>query len=265
MDPHVLILAALILFLGALLQGAIAFGISLFATPLLLNIGVPLPTVLATMSLATAIQSASGAHDLRRAVPWRRVATALPWRLAGLLAGLWALRRLAAASTTGIRFWVGFAMLALTLLQALWRPTPRPRLHPAWDAAALLVSGFCAGLVSMGGPALVLWVMAHDWDARRTRGFLFASFLCLVPVQLTLLYHNFGAPILRGLALAAILSPAILFGSLIGLRLGRRFSKIWLQRLAYAVLFFIALNAMAPRVRDWLDTSGSPAQKETSP
>jgi len=265
MDPHVIALAALILFLGALLQGAIAFGISLFATPLLLAIGVPLPMALATMSLATAIQSASGAHDLRRTVPWRRVGATLPYRLAGLMAGLWTLRRLAAASPAAIRFWVGFAMLALTLLQSVWRPTPRPRLHPAWDAAALLTSGFCAGLVSMGGPALVLWVMAHDWDARSTRGFLFASFLCLVPVQLALLYRAFGAPVLRGLALAAILAPAILAGSLIGLRLGRRISKPLLLRMAYAVLVLIALNAMAPRAREWLRRAGAPPASETSP
>ncbi len=256
MDSHVIALSALILFLGALMQGAIAFGISLFATPLLLMIGIPLPTVLAAMSVATALQSAGGAHGLRHAVPWRRVALALPYRLAGLLAGLWALRHLADASPAAIRFWVGLALLALTLLKIAWRPRPRPRLHPAWDAAALLASGFCAGLISMGGPALVLWVMAHDWDARSTRGFLFASFLCLVPVQLALLYRSFGAPVLHGLALSAMLSPAILAGSVIGLRIGNRFSKPLLLRLVYAALILIALNAMAPRARAWLQPQG---------
>ena len=108
----------------------------------------------------------------------------------------------------------------------------------------------------MGGPPLVLWVMAHDWTTEKTRGFLFASFMCLVPVQLALLYLSFGQDSLRGALMGLALSPAVLAGSLAGLRVGGRFSKLLLRRLAFALLMAIALNAMYPRGRQWLENLG---------
>ena len=51
----------------------------------------------------------------------------------------------------------------------------------------LLLAGACGGLLGglagVPGPPLVMWVMAHDWSADVTRAFLFASFMCLVPVE----------------------------------------------------------------------------------
>ncbi len=104
----------------------------------------------------------------------------------------------------------------------------------------------------MGGPPLVLWVMAHDWTAERTRAFLFASFMGLVPVQLTLLYWTFGKDVVYGMAVGAALSPVVLLGSLLGLRVGARFSKPLLHRLAFLLLVAIALNAMFPQIWGFL-------------
>lgn len=104
----------------------------------------------------------------------------------------------------------------------------------------------------MSGPPLVLWVMAHDWSTERIRGFLFAWFLSLVTLQLALLYAHFGRDVLQGILLGGVLSPAVLGGSLTGLRLGDAFSKPVLRRLAYTVLLAIALNAMYPQMKRWM-------------
>ena len=114
--------------------------------------------------------------------------------------------------------------------------------------ATFLASGFTGGLCSMDGPLLVLWVMAHNWTVERTRAFLFASFAGLVPFQLAMLYLAFGNEVLRGIAWGAAFAPVVLLGSLIGLRVGARFSKPLLCRLAYLLLTVIALNAMAPHL-----------------
>lgn len=47
-------------------------------------------------------------------------------------------------------------------------------------------------------------------------------------------------------ALGLAFSPVVLLGSLLGLRVGARFSKPFLTRLAFLLLAAIALHAMSP-------------------
>lgn len=251
MEMQQVVCAVLVVLLGGLLQGTVAFGFGLLSVPLLLGVGFSMPMVLAIASICTAVQSGSGVHHLSHAVPWRVVGTSFVVRSAAMLAGIWTLSRLVSNPISRIKFWVGLVMLLMVILQATWRPKPRPRLHRAWDMAAFLSSGFTGGLCSMGGPPLVLWVMAHDWTADRTRAFLFASFMSLVPLQLAVLYWTFGGDVLRGIGLGAALSPAVLLGSMAGLRIGSRLSKPLLRGVAFVVLGAIALNSMYPQVMLW--------------
>ena len=239
---------ALIVLFSGFLQGAVAFGFGLLSVPLLLMVGLPVPTVLAVSSLCTAVQAASGVHHLRQAVPWKDVGVCLAIRVVAMLLGIWALLALVRFPMSQIKFWIGLVTLLLVVLQASWQPRPRARLHGCWNLAAFTASGFTGGLCAIGGPPLVLWVMAHDWDAERTRAFLFASFMSLVPFQLVVLYWTFGHDVLRGMILGAALSPVVLLGSVAGLRVGARFPKPLLRRLAFLVLAAIALNAMYPQV-----------------
>jgi uncharacterized membrane protein YfcA len=248
MDHHQIVSALLIVFFGGLLQGTVAFGFGLLAVPLLMMVGLPIPAVLAISAVCTAVQSANGVHHLRHAVPWKIIGVSLVIRAAAMAVGIWVLSILASHPVSQIKFWVGIVVLTMVVLQASWKPTPRPRLHSGWNWAAFGLSGFTGGLCSMGGPPLVLWVMAHDWTAERTRAFLFASFMSLVPTQLALLYWTFGSVVVYGMALGFVASPVVLLGSFIGLRVGSRFSKPFLSRLAFLLLAAIALNAMAPQL-----------------
>lgn len=248
MDLTQAISALLIILCSGFLQGTVAFGFGLLAVPLLIMIGLPVPVVLTISAVCTVVQSGNGAYRLRHAVPWRMVWVSLAVRAVAMVAGIWVLSLLLKDSVNQVKFWIGMVTLVMVALQASWRPAPREKLHPGWNAAAFGLSGFTGGLCSMGGPPLVLWVMAHNWTADRTRGFLFASFMSLVPIQLALLYMTFGDEIIHGLALGVMLTPAALAGSLLGLRVGARFSKPFLSRLAFVLLALIALNAMIPQL-----------------
>lgn len=252
MDLHQAINALLIVFCAAFLQGTVAFGFGLLSVPLLLMVGLPIPAVLAISSVCTAVQSGSGVHHLRHAVPWKIVVMSVAVRAAAMALGIWVLRVLVNYPVAQLKFWVGAVMLLMVVLQAAWKPQPRARLHGGWNLAAFGASGFTGGLCSMGGPPLVLWVMAHDWTADRTRAFLFASFMSLVPIQLALLYWSFGDTVVYGMALGVAFSPVVLLGSFLGLRIGSRFSKPLLSRVAFLLLAIIAVNAMWPQIARWL-------------
>jgi uncharacterized membrane protein YfcA len=252
MDTHQIISALLIALAGGILQGMVAFGFGLFSVPLLLSVGFSMPMVLAISAICTVIQSLSGVHHLRHVVPWKEVWLSVVLRGVTLLLGIWVVQVLVNYPVFSLKFWIGLVMLLMTLLQAAWQPKPRPKLHSGWNVAAFLVSGFTGGLCSMGGPPLVLWVMAHDWPVDRTRAFLFASFMSLVPLQLAILYWTFGHDVLSGMMLGIALSPAVLLGSVIGLRIGGRFSKPILRKVAFLVLLAIALYSMYPQILRWM-------------
>ena len=248
MDMCQIVSVALVVLCGGFLQGTVAFGFGLFSVPLLLMMGLPIPAVLAIASVCTLVQAGSGVHHLRQAVPWKDVGISVVVRGVAMLLGIWVLRALVNYPIVKIKFWIGVVMLLLVILQVSWKPQPRARLHGGWNLAAFLTSGFTGGLCSMGGPPLVLWVMAHDWTVERTRAFLFASFMSLVPFQLAILYWTFGDDVVYGMVLGAVLSPVVLLGSLLGLRIGAHFSKPLLRRLAFLLLVAIAINAIFPQV-----------------
>lgn len=248
MDLHSLVLSASIVFGGSLLQGMAAFGFGLFTVPLFLAVGLPVPMILSIAATSTALQASAAVYQLRRDIPWKIVGISILVRAVTLVLGVMVLRTLT-QSMEVFKFWVGAVVLGAVLLQSGWRPRPRSHLHPLFAGIAFLSSGFIGGLCSMGGPPLVLWVMAHDWAPAKTRGFLFASFMGLVPIQLLVLYSVFGWEVWQGFFLALALTPVTLLGSMVGLRVGARFSKNTLRRVAYAILLLIALRAMLPYLK----------------
>jgi len=247
MEIYHYILVGLIVFLAGLLQSAIGFGYALFATPLLVLLTkIPLPNIITLVAACSFLQSLFGVIELRQHVPWRLSMTATIIRALSLILGILLLKILVGLSTSHIRMVIGCILCGLVALQLLYRPAPRPKLHWAWGGLAFISSGVLAGLCGMGGPPLVIWVMAHDWSNPKSRAFLFATFTAAIPIQLVLLGISFGRSILESFLLAVLLTPVVYLGSAVGLSIGRRISKERLRYLAYAVLLIIGISAIIP-------------------
>ncbi len=249
MELFDIIAAGVIIFLAGMLQSIVGFGYALFATPLLVWIGLPLPSVITLVATCSMLQAMVGVRSLRAVVPWRLSLTATGVRLAGLLLGLLMLTRLVVLDKDQIRAVIGVILCVLVTVQVLWRPRPVSKLHPSWAGLAFTGSGVLAGLCGMGGPPLVLWAMAHDWPTQRIRGFLFATFATSIPIQLALLALTFGMPILWYAAIGLALLPLVYAGSVVGLPVGNRFAGPVLRRVAYAVLFATGASAIIPVLR----------------
>ncbi|HMQ54141.1 MAG TPA: TSUP family transporter [Anaerolineae bacterium] len=232
------------LFLGSVLQGAVGFAYGLFAIPVLVWLGVPLNETVALMSVSTLIQVLIGAYQLRADIQWAEVLPATLIRVSTIPLGIGLLIILSTLESHQIKQFLGLFLLAVLLLQMLWRVEPRDQIHPAWRWLAFSGSGIMHGMVAMGGPPVVLWVMAHRWTNRQSRAFLFALFSLAVPVQLALLYLSFGQkiipPMLTGLAFA----PLVAAGSALGVRLGNLMTTALLRQVAFSLLFFIAFASI---------------------
>lgn len=244
MDLFQLLEAALIVSAVAVIQSAIGFGYALFATPLLMWIGMPLPSIIALVAMCSMVQAAVGAGELRSYVPWRISIVTVAVRMTGIAAGSLLLKKFTGIAPENVRALIGLILCLLVAAQVMVKPRPAHSRHPGWTAAAFISSGLLAGFCGMGGPPLVLWAMARNWESRVVRGYLFAVFALSVPFQLVVLFLTFGPSILHSAALLVFFLPLVYAGTKLGVYAGNGIEKDRLKRIAYLLLFAIGLGVL---------------------
>jgi uncharacterized membrane protein YfcA len=245
MDVQFIIAAAIVLVLGSALQSAAGFGFGMFAIPLLIMLGAESYEAIAMISMCGTVQTVIGVYTLRRHVHWWQVAGMTLLAGAVLPLGVWTLGRIVAhCPQATIRQIFGAIVLCAVLAQWLWRIRPRERLHRGWGVGATTLCGYMSGLAGMGGPPVVMWVMAHRWSNQRSRATLWALFTGLTPFQFLVLTWRFGDDVLYAYRDGAMLSPVMLLGILPGLWIGQRIPKPLLRQISYAILLLISLYAI---------------------
>ena len=113
----------------------------------------------------------------------------------------------------------------------------------------------------MGGPPLVVWTLAHDWSATKTRGFLFAVYAANLLPQLGIYAFVWGPDLARAFAYGALGVPLSSAGMLLGLYVSRWISKKTLRRIAYGTILVTALLSIAQPFLDRLRQETPPAAK----
>lgn len=239
-----LFLAGVIMFGGSIVQGALGFALGLIAVPLLVEAGFSLSQSVALTTLAIGIQVLFGAWRLRAHIPWPEVRLAAIMRYLTVPIGVLLLLSVESLDTETVKRLVGLGVLLGVGLRTLARSSATRELPTAVSAAVFGLSGVLQGLVAMGGPPLVLWMTTREFRANQARAFTMTLFLLNAPVQVLLLLLLSQTMTLDALLMALILSPVIYLGTLIGVRIGDRFSKPLLNRVALIVLAVIATNAI---------------------
>jgi uncharacterized membrane protein YfcA len=247
-DPLLILGIVTVIFLGGIMQSAIGFAYSLFATPIMVWMGLPLPTTIVIVTTCSLVQNGIGSWHLRADIPWREAWLAIVVRLPAVDIGILMLRRLAFLDPGEVKLVVGCVICLLVGIQVAFQVKPVERVHRAWTALAFLTSGLLSGITGMGGPPMVMWVMAHNWSGEKTRAFLFAVFLVSAPVQIALLFLAFGSGVLKGVLAGVLLTPAVFLGSRVGIPLGNRMPKAALRNMAYLVLVIIGLSSVCQEV-----------------
>jgi len=239
-----LLLAGIIMFAGSIVQGAIGFALGMIAVPLLVEAGFSLSQSVALTTLAIGIQVLFGAWKLRAHIPWSEVRLAAVVRYLTVPIGVLLLLSVESMDTDSVKRLVGLGVLVGVLLRIFARSETVRELPTAASAAVFGLSGVLQGLVAMGGPPLVLWMTTREFRANQARAFTMTLFLLNAPLQVLLLLFLSQTMTVDVLLMALILTPLIYLGTLIGVRIGDRFSKQLLNRVALIVLAVIAANAI---------------------
>lgn len=240
-----LILIGLILLMSSVLQGSVGFASGLFGTPLFMLLGLSLPEAVAISIVSSAVQNTSAAWQSRHSIDYRVALRPMLIRFATLPVGAVVLYAVGQAGKDLATQLVGGVLLAIVVTQWLLRVRPHPRVHVAWEWIAFSLAGFLLGLCGMGGPPMMLWVMAHDWPMAKARAFMFFQFATGMPPQAILLWVLFGNDILFAMLIGLAATPVLLAGIYIGIAISRQIPDRVLRALATLVLVLIGISAVA--------------------
>ncbi len=230
---------------GALVQGAIGFAFGIFSIPLLVIIGLPLEQAITLVLGLVVVQTFASVWQNRASIPWKDVVAISVPRFLTVAAGMWILAVVRDHwSPAQIKQMIGAVLILIIAIQIWIRPQPRAKLHWGWTLLAGSISGVMAGLVGMGGPVVVLWVMAHDWANQRSRTLMWCVFALMVPWQLTVAYHRFGSPVLTSALLGLAYSPLVIITTMLGTHLGNRLSRNRLRLAAYTILIGVGVASL---------------------
>lgn len=233
-----------ILLASSVVQGAVGFAGGLFGIPLLILAGFSLAEAVSINMVASTVQNALGAWRLRREIDFRAAFRPTMLRFLMLPLGVWTLYVVGTTSKDLTSQIVGCIILLILAIQWLLSVPPQDHLHWAWEIGAFLGGGFLLGLCGMGGPLMVLWVMAHRWPIARAKAFLYYLFATGSVPHAFFLWLFFGEKIFVALWLGVLALPALVIGMLIGLQIASHLPDHVIRRLTIGVLVLIALSAI---------------------
>ncbi len=247
LELHQYIALGLILFLGSAIQSVAGFALAFVGIPLALWVGLTLPQAITMINLAALIQALIGARSLKTDIPWSLAKKALIIRILAAPLGTYLLTLLSTLSLDFLKQFLGFVLVLIMTIQNRLKIKPTENVPAAWGTFAFLMSGLMAGSLGMGGPALVLWVVAHTWSSSKSRGFLFVNYAGFLPFQFVYLVSAFGQPIVDTIYIGLLFSPLIFLGTILGLWVSKFISKDRLSKIIYFLLYAIALvSIIAP-------------------
>lgn len=177
-----LLIAVFGVFAAALLRGFTGFGFGLAAVPLL-SLALPPAQVVPFVVVLQVIVGVGGLRGTWRLCDWRAIRGLMPGLVLGLPIGIAVLTAFRANS---VRLAIGGVILLSVLL--LWRGfrlPPRPSIM--LTVVVGFVGGVMSGLASMGGPPIVVYLMALSHRAAVVRATSNVYFMLASMVSLTLM------------------------------------------------------------------------------
>jgi uncharacterized membrane protein YfcA len=249
LDISLLVTIGLILFLCSIFQGTVGFAFNLFAIPLLVWNGLGLAEAIATTSLPIFFQAATSTYKLKSHIVLKDIAIGGGLRYLTLPIGIYILTLIESFDKDNIKQFIGVAILMVVIAQLFFKIKPKEHLHIVWSFIAFGISGIALGMVSMGGPPVVLWVMAHNWEASRVRAFLSALFFMASPLQIALLYYSFGHALSSFFLTGLAFFPVVILGTLLGVKLGSFLNAKVLRKI---VISLLAITSLASIISPYL-------------
>jgi uncharacterized membrane protein YfcA len=233
-----MILVALIVFAGAMLQGMVGFGMALVVMPLLVTV-VGIQVASPSFAVVSLLGNLVNAWRWHVDIDWGDVRMMLIPALVGAPLGVLFLSR---ADPVLVTRTLGVLLVLYAGYSLLGRVLPIGP-NPGWAYAAGFLSGAITGAFNAGGPPVVAYAATREWSPDRFKGTMAAFFLGMgvaVVVSHALTRH-LTAEVWQ---LAALSVPAMLLGQQAGVYLGRRVSPARFNQLVLVLLLVLGVQLL---------------------
>ena len=230
-----IVFAAVTVLVAGLMRGFAGFGSAILMAPILAILMGPAHMV----PLVSCLELPMGAmlfFGVRKDVDWRFVGPLSAMSMIAMPFGVWLLFSLDADLLTKIVSVIVLAFVAILISGWRYRG-PRPL---GLTLGIGGVSGAMMATTSVGGPPVLLYMLASELPAARVRANIVTYYLVTGFVLITLVM--IASPTgLAALVDAVLLLPIILLGSWVGSRLAGRASDRLYRAIAYAFLAIAGL------------------------
>lgn len=238
-DPQTLALASLVVFLGALTQSLIGFGLAVVASPLLYIVDpqlVPAPVIAMGFSIALLTLVRERGH-----LEFNGLQYALLGRVPGGFIGA-SLLLFAPQPILGLSI---AAIVTVAVILSLYKfslPVNKKTLFGAG-----VVSGIFGNIAAIGGPPMAILLAGKDasqFRAALSAFFIFSSMIALIILAIT------GLLELKHLWLSLMLLPSVIVGYLVAGRLVGRVDK---EKTKMATLVLCSISALVLTVKSVIE------------
>ncbi len=225
-----LLIAIVVVAVGATIMGTVSFGMGLMVAPVLLLFMDPKAAIVTVNAIIPILLS------MVLLTTWRHLQLR---RLAGMAVGGVAavplgVLVLESANPGLLRWIIGAAILCLGLLNLF-----RIQLPLAQKPGAGIVVGFLTSLsittLSIGGPLAATYVIAQQWHRQQMRAALAFYFICTYAVAF-ILYYRIGLVERNTLQNIGMLVPSLIFGFIMGSLLAKRLNEDAFRYVALGVI-----------------------------
>ncbi len=229
------------LFLGGFIQSSAGFGFGLFALPLLLFLKLKLFEAVLLVIIGSALQKVIGIGYFRKVINLREISPLIISGLSGLPLGIFLMFKVSGLNQDIVKQVIGFLIFFILILRWMKVVKPVSSVKSFWTKIAGFISGILNGFANIGGPPVVLWVLAQKWENRKMRATIITFSLFFVPFQIFGMILIYGNKLSNIILTAIILSPFVVIGSFAGLKFGDLFSNKVLERIMEILLLTIAM------------------------
>lgn len=236
--PEVLVLAAVIATVAGIVRGITGFGGAMVMSPPLALLLGPLLTVPVVLLLES-VAAAPMLVGTRRLVRWPTIGPILAMACVTMPLGAYIL---VSVDPQAMRRVIAAVVIVFSLLLLSGRRyAGAQRMATGMGLGA--VSGTMVGATSMGGPPVILYLLAGPDPIETTRANLtyFVGGISLAGVALLWLAGVLG---IRGLHLAALLAPGYYLGMVAGIRLFSRFNDQRFRQFTLLLMMAVATGIL---------------------
>jgi uncharacterized membrane protein YfcA len=233
-EPEVIAVAIVVAILAGIVRGITGFGGAMVMSPPLALLAGPLLTVPVVL-LLEGFAATPMLVQTRRFVRWRVIGPILAAACLTVPLGAWLLSSLDAATMRRVIAVVVIVFSALLL--AGWRYSGAQRLGSSVGLGAL--SGAMVGATSMGGPPIILYLLAGPDPIAVTRANLTFFVAAISAIGLAAL-AVMGIVDTFVLACALVLAPLYYGGMVAGTRLFSRFDDLRFRRFTLGLMLAVS-------------------------